>query len=158
MWVIQFPSSYPADQSAADPGATEGPNDKGGININPQLKHLLDRLELLCTRKHDSQQKAMEKYQTLHTQLMNLSRGDHLGDSRLRFIRPGDSGLAFYLDLHGHCSKRGCFVYGNWLDCEDDMVSFIFLVRTRLFGCQQRWKHSLSLVVQYVLVTAHCNR
>uniref|UniRef100_UPI00358F72B2 cytosolic carboxypeptidase-like protein 5 isoform X2 n=1 Tax=Myxine glutinosa TaxID=7769 RepID=UPI00358F72B2 len=33
-----------------------------------------------------------------------------------------DSGLAFYVDLHGHASKRGCFMYGNCLPNDADQV------------------------------------
>lgn len=33
-----------------------------------------------------------------------------------------DEGIEFYIDLHGHASKRGCFVYGNYVDQEKDMV------------------------------------
>lgn len=37
--------------------------------------------------------------------------------------RTGD--LAFYVDLHGHASKRGCFVYANYMDNEEEYVQSI---------------------------------
>ena len=30
--------------------------------------------------------------------------------------------LCFYLDLHAHASKRGCFIYGNVLDNVHDQI------------------------------------
>lgn len=33
--------------------------------------------------------------------------------------------LEYYVDLHGHASKRGCFVYGNYLENEDNYVQGI---------------------------------
>ena len=33
-----------------------------------------------------------------------------------------ESKLAFYVDLHGHASKRGCFMYGNYFEDEESYV------------------------------------
>nr|CAB3220554.1 cytosolic carboxypeptidase-like protein 5 [Phallusia mammillata] len=38
-------------------------------------------------------------------------------------IKPSKSGVAYYVDLHGHASKRGCFIYGNHLENEEDQVN-----------------------------------
>ncbi|XP_042325737.1 cytosolic carboxypeptidase-like protein 5 isoform X2 [Sceloporus undulatus] len=37
-------------------------------------------------------------------------------------IPPQQSGLAYYVDLHGHASKRGCFMYGNNISDENHQV------------------------------------
>ncbi|KAG8122944.1 hypothetical protein E2320_018506 [Naja naja] len=37
-------------------------------------------------------------------------------------IPPQQSGLAYYVDLHGHASKRGCFMYGNNISDENCQV------------------------------------
>ncbi|XP_046571721.1 cytosolic carboxypeptidase-like protein 5 isoform X3 [Haliotis rubra] len=46
----------------------------------------------------------------------------HLSDPKLKEIPPHESGIAFYVDLHGHASKRGCFIYGNYYENEDTQV------------------------------------
>lgn len=47
----------------------------------------------------------------------------HLQDAQLLQIPPHASGIAMYIDLHGHASKRGCFMYGNYFENEDVQVN-----------------------------------
>ena len=46
----------------------------------------------------------------------------HLCDPSLLQIPPHASGVALYVDLHAHASKRGCFIYGNFFENEDSQV------------------------------------
>ena len=52
----------------------------------------------------------------------------HLNHPHLHFIPAEESGIAFYVDLHGHASKRGCFMYGNHLTDEERVVRCLHYV------------------------------
>lgn len=38
-----------------------------------------------------------------------------------------ESGLYLYIDLHGHASKKGVFMYGNYFDNSDDTITCMLL-------------------------------
>ncbi|TPP62349.1 CBPC5 [Fasciola gigantica] len=94
------------------------------FSINPQFLRLTDWIKSFFDKgkEIDDENAKQSRVQELLNQLIQLRRGQHLAESDLRHIKPNSSGIAFYIDLHGHCSKRGCFLYGNWLESEDEMV------------------------------------
>ena len=38
------------------------------------------------------------------------------------FLKQNSANLRLYLDLHAHASKRGCFIYGNYLDSREEQI------------------------------------
>ncbi|RUS74128.1 hypothetical protein EGW08_018108 [Elysia chlorotica] len=61
------------------------------------------------------------------------SNAPHLRDPALLQIPPHASGVAIYVDLHGHASKRGCFIYGNYFESEDLTCFLCHQVENMLF-------------------------
>lgn len=47
--------------------------------------------------------------------------------SQLPIKNPEDSGLFLYIDLHGHASKKGVFMYGNYFDDPEDTIMCMLL-------------------------------
>lgn len=48
-------------------------------------------------------------------------------------VPPQEGGVAYYVDLHGHASKRGCFMYGNNLPEESQQVKPMLLLVFEVF-------------------------
>ncbi|KAA3680712.1 uncharacterized protein DEA37_0012823, partial [Paragonimus westermani] len=108
------------------------------FSINPQYVDLREHVRMFVERIQMNSDATFgpstsPNVEIILEQLNRLRKGDHMSDSGLRLCNKVKGGIAFYLDLHGHCSKRGCFLYGNWLDSEDQMVNnvlFALLVGT----------------------------
>jgi cytosolic carboxypeptidase protein 5 len=74
----------------------------------------------------------------INSPTFNSSNGssNHLSDPKLTLINPLWTGIAFYVDLHGHAAKRGCFIYGNCIDNELYQVENVLFTKLIAFNSQ----------------------
>lgn len=69
----------------------------------------------------------------LNISLDFLTETDEKGD---KCIAEDTSGMFLYLDLHGHASKKGIFMYGNHLPTTQEAVECMLLPRLMSMNCQ----------------------
>lgn len=63
---------------------------------------------------------------SLSSETIELSKVEETGPNVVEPVLPvKEGGVAYYVDLHGHASKRGCFMYGNNLPDESQQVKCI---------------------------------
>jgi len=91
--------------------------DSRGQNLNryyqnPQLELHPSVYAVRCLLLHHHHADHMKSSHDLEESVMT---DDHLQISK-------DSGVAFYVDLHGHVAKRGCFMYGNYFKNEKEQA------------------------------------
>ncbi|XP_067929451.1 cytosolic carboxypeptidase-like protein 5 [Watersipora subatra] len=92
------------------------PSPATGVNGYDALKNEGRDSEVAMKRCSSETSEQMDTYSIIGGEV------PHLSHPRLRFIPAQESGIAFYVDLHGHASKRGCFMYGNHLTEEEKVV------------------------------------
>ncbi|CAH8619622.1 unnamed protein product [Dicrocoelium dendriticum] len=127
VYSFKPPDCEPGNEGSDDESCGNIPKaETDDLSINAHYLNLMDQLRVfvehynICNGTPDAP--STVEFGHVLEQLHRLRKGDHLSDPVLRCFK-GSSGVAFYLDLHGHCSKRGCFLYGNWLEREDDMLN-----------------------------------
>lgn len=69
----------------------------------------------------------------LNISLDFLTETDDKGE---KSIAEDTSGMFLYLDLHGHASKKGIFMYGNHLPTTQEAVECMLLPRLMSMNCQ----------------------
>ena len=67
---------------------------------------------------------------------LKTNNSPHLNDPKLNTINPLWSGIAFYVDLHGHAARRGCFIYGNSIDNEMLQIENVLFAKLISFNSQ----------------------
>lgn len=65
-------------------------------------------------------------------------------------LKPEESGIAYYFDLHGHASKRGCFIYGNYFPDVDKMVFLFFYISIYLLIF-------ISKIICIIVIDLYCS-
>ncbi|XP_051161461.1 cytosolic carboxypeptidase-like protein 5 isoform X2 [Leptopilina boulardi] len=112
--------------------------------VRDTTNHLLEQVTLMSL---DEKSKSDLTYDKCHKAKENILREkskDHLEERRRPetadnkrsyrlsgIVKPSndseDSGLFLYIDLHGHASKKGIFMYGNYFDDSDESTTCLLL-------------------------------
>jgi len=107
--------------------------------IDKQYKDAKEEILSSCETVNDiSEEKEIEveKYTLIDSDDSSPSQSTEMfNDEKTNFVYntasttsiDDDNGVFIYIDLHGHASKRGCFIYGNHFEKEKDMVECMLL-------------------------------
>lgn len=77
-------------------------------------------------------------FATLSPKNLNISLDflTEVDEKGQKYITDENSGLFLYIDLHGHASKKGIFMYGNHLPTTQEAVECMLLPRLMSLNCQ----------------------
>lgn len=77
-------------------------------------------------------------FATLSPKNLNISLDflTEVDEKGQKYIADENSGMFLYIDLHGHASKKGIFMYGNHLPTTQEAVECMLLPRLMSLNCQ----------------------
>ncbi len=106
------------------------------INSNPNSKSSYRSIECLDDQAMGNENSDEDEIKQNLVAVPGEPNSPHLNNPKLALINPTWSGIAFYVDLHGHAAKRGCFIYGNAIDNELYQIENVLFAKLIAFNSQ----------------------
>ncbi|KDR22169.1 Cytosolic carboxypeptidase-like protein 5, partial [Zootermopsis nevadensis] len=104
-------------------------------NNKEDLQHLSDTNRISNIENQVSGLSLDEK-QNEYLNYFTPNTNNNLVNSKEVTTTPEDSGLFLYVDLHGHASKKGIFMYGNYFEDVEDSIECMLLPKIMSLNSQ----------------------
>ncbi|XP_043465436.1 cytosolic carboxypeptidase-like protein 5 isoform X1 [Leptopilina heterotoma] len=106
--------------------------------VRDTTNHLLEQVTLMSLEEksksdltYDKCHKAKENILRVKSKDVEERRRPETADNKRKLAKQPketeESGIFLYVDLHGHASKKGIFMYGNYFDDSDESITCLLL-------------------------------